>query len=80
VDDSQSISFDLPLWYQSGSLHRFGFTRSADELLVDLDMVRIGSVPLTPEKARLGIRCFKSEIAVESVRLTVLPLRSADGR
>ena len=80
VDDSQSISFDLPLWYQSGRLHRFGFTRSADELLVDLDMVRVGSVPLTPEKARVGIRCFKSEIAVESVRLTVLPLRSADGR
>jgi hypothetical protein len=70
--DSQPESFELPLEYQPGNLHRFGFTKLGDQLLLDLDMKRLGSVPIAVKEACVGIYCSQSEIAVESVRFTVL--------
>jgi GH43 family beta-xylosidase len=73
VDDSKSLSFELPFDNGAADLHRFGFTKFGAEIAVSVDLVPIASLPLTSDKVRVGIRCINSQIAIESVRYTAHP-------
>ena len=72
TDDSHSVFFELPLDYQPGDLHRFGFVWNSFDLQIDLDMLHVGSIPIAVKEVCIGFCCYHSEIAVESVRSTVL--------
>jgi GH43 family beta-xylosidase len=72
TDERNSFAFALPQNFRIAEFHQFRLLKFGETLLLQLEGIDLGEIPVSGEAIKIALFCRRATIALDMVRLTVL--------